>query len=119
MTAKNKVRGNTLEREVVNAFSVDGVEARRAWGSDGRALGHHEHVDVMVTKRIVVYDMTTHPITYGVEKNKELLIQCKRKKKLPDWLGFSEHVNAVVIREDRGKKYIIMELDKFIEDFFS
>ena len=48
MTHRNKVRGNNLEREVVNAAKEVGLSAKRAYASDGRSLGKSEVVDVMV-----------------------------------------------------------------------
>lgn len=95
MPSKNKTRGNNLEREVVKAFQRAGLEAQRAWGSDGRAMGQHQEVDVLV--------------------HNDLKLQCKRKKALPKYLGFTEHVDGVVFKEDRGKKYIMLELESFID----
>ena len=48
MTHKNKVRGNNLEREIVNAAKDIGLSAKRAYASDGRSLGKSEVVDVVV-----------------------------------------------------------------------
>jgi Holliday junction resolvase len=92
MTAKNKRRGNVFEQEVVKAAKEKGFDAARAWGSDGRALGEHPEVDVMI----------------GTWK-----VQCKRRKKLPAWLVPSEHVDVQMVREDRGRPYVIMPLDLF------
>ena len=108
MTAKNKLRGNLLERQVVAAFSSKGIAAKRAWGSNGEAIGHHAEVDVLVS-----YNLSTKPASI----NTEIKVQCKKKKKLPDWMGFSEHVDAVVVSENHGKRYIMIELDDFIERF--
>ena len=44
MTHRNKVRGNNLEREVVNAAKDAGLSAKRAYASDGRSLGKSEVV---------------------------------------------------------------------------
>ncbi len=93
MTAKNKRRGNVLEYEVVAAAKAAGYDAVRAWGSDGRALGQHAEVDVMI----------------GTWK-----VQCKRRKRLPQWLKPSEHVDVQVVREDRGKPYAVVSLDLFL-----
>ena len=48
MTHPNKVRGNNLEREIVNKAKAKGLSAKRAYASDGRSLGKSEVVDVMV-----------------------------------------------------------------------
>jgi len=94
VTAKNKRRGNVLEHEVVAAAKEAGLDAVRAWGSDGRALGEHPEVDVMI----------------GTWK-----VQCKRRKRLPQWLIPSEHVDIQVVRQDRGKPYVVMPLEVFLE----
>ena len=48
MTHRNKVKGNTYERELVNQAKDIGLEAKRAWASDGRSLGLHEEVDLVI-----------------------------------------------------------------------
>lgn len=99
MTAKNKARGNSLENQVVRDFSkVPNVRARRFWGSNGESGGEHATVDILVKS-------TTW----------DLRLQCKKKRKLPDWLGFSDHVDGVVFSEDRGKRYLLIELDEFLK----
>lgn len=105
MPSKNKIRGNALEREIVEAFTKKGMKAKRAWGSNGQALGEHEEVDVLIDYSKVE------------DVAKPLKIQAKRKKKLPDWMGFTKHVDAVCVREDRGKIYIMFELDEFLKRF--
>ena len=94
MTAKNKRRGNVLEYEVVAAAKEAGLDAVRAWGSDGRALGEHPEVDVMIGSWTV---------------------QCKRRKRLPQWLTPSEHVDIQVVRQDRDKPYVVISLERFLE----
>ena len=65
MTHRNKIRGNNLEREIVNIAKKEGLSAKRAYASDGRSLGKSEVVDVIV---------------------EDFTIQCKRKKKIAQWL---------------------------------
>ena len=92
MPNKNKIRGNILETEVVDAFNSHHFEAERAWGSNGRALGYHEEVDVVV-------------------RDLGLTVQCKRRKALADYL-ICEHSDIVCVRRDgRGHKrlYVIPE----------
>ena len=104
MTAKNKIKGNNFEREVVKKFTDAGFKAKRAYASDGRSLGHHAEVDLLVTK--------------GPGDDTKLdfcmLIQCKRKKTIPKYLGLTDNVDAVVFREDRGETYIMHKLDIFL-----
>ena len=97
MTHPSKVKGNTYEREVVRLFESYDVECKRAWGSNGQALGLHEEVDCLAEG--------------------DLRIQAKRRKKIAEWLKPSVFVDAVVVREDRVKSYIIIRLEEFEEDY--
>jgi Holliday junction resolvase len=97
MAHKNKIRGNNLEREIVNQSKEEGLSAKRAYASDGRSLGYSEVVDC------VVEDWT---------------IQAKRRKKVAQWLYPDYHgddVDAVVTRMDRKEALIIMPLEKWIK----
>lgn len=97
MTHRNKVRGNNLEREIVNAAKEEGLSAKRAYASDGRSLGKSEVVDVIV---------------------EDFTIQCKRKKKIAQWLYPDYHgddVDLVVTRMDRKEALVVMPYKKFIE----
>ena len=98
MAHPSKVKGNTFEREVVRLFESYKLECKRAWGSNGQALGLHEEVDCLAEG--------------------DLRIQAKRRKKIAKWLKPSVFVDAVVVREDRGKSYIILRLEEFIEDYY-
>lgn len=94
MPNKYAIKGKGYERELVKKFQLKGYAAKRAWGSDGRSLGHSESVDVLV-------EINGTPLT----------IQCKRKRAIPQWIGLDESVNAAVFREDRGEDYILLKLD--------
>jgi Holliday junction resolvase len=48
MSHPSKIKGNRVEREVVDIFKQEDIKATRAWGSNGKSLGHHEEVDVYV-----------------------------------------------------------------------
>ena len=98
MAHPSKVKGNAFEREVVRLFESYKVQCKRAWGSNGQALGLHEEVDCLAEG--------------------DLRIQAKRRKKIAKWLKPSVYVDAVVVREDRGKSYIIIRLEEFIEDYY-
>ena len=97
MAHPSKVKGNAFEREVVRLFESYKVECKRAWGSNGQSLGLHEEVDCLAEG--------------------DLRIQAKRRKKIAEWLKPSVFVDAVVVREDRGKSYIIIRLEEFVEDY--
>ena len=54
MPNKNKQKGNRFEREVVKMCEQADIPAKRSWGSDGRSLGMHEEVDVLIDSDIRV-----------------------------------------------------------------
>jgi hypothetical protein len=95
MPSKSKAKGNRFEK-LVEQMSIDaGITAKRAWGSNGAALGHHEEVDVLL--------------------NNKIKIQCKVRKKIADWMMPSEHVDIQLIKEDRGIPYVVMPYDDYLE----
>ena len=97
VTHKNKIRGNNLEREIVNTAKEVGLSAKRAYASDGRSLGKSEVVDVIV-------ENTT--------------IQAKRRKKVAQWLYPDYHgddVDVVVTRMDRKEALAILPLQRLLE----
>ena len=94
MTHPNKVKGNSFERELINKAKELGIDAKRAYGSDGRALGEVKEVDAIIG---------------GVR------VQAKRRKQLPKYLKIDEGVDLVVFREDRGETYALVRWDKILE----
>ena len=90
MANRNKEKGTRFEVEVVAEAERFGLNAKRAWGSDGRSIGQHPEVDVIAD-------------TY--------LIQCKRRKELPQYLKPSQHVDIQVFREDRGSTFALLPLE--------
>jgi len=78
---------------VVKMAEKFGLKARRAWGSDGRAMGMAKGVDVLV--------------------DEDIRIQCKKKKKLPKWLVVEEGVDYQVFQTDYKKPQIIIPLEEF------
>ena len=96
MPNKSKAKGNRFEREIVDAVELHEVKAVRAWGSNGRALGHHEEVDILI--------------------DDEIKVQAKVRKALPKWIAPSEHVDVQIIKEDRGKMYVVQELNDWLVD---
>ena len=91
MPSPSKAEGNRFEREIVNKLTSLGIQAKRAWGSNGASLGMHEEVDVLI--------------------GDSFKIQAKCRKKIASFLIPTEHVDAVVCKEDRGEMLIIMRLD--------
>ena len=101
MSNKSKAKGNRFERLIVSMTQDAGIDAKRAWGSNGAALGEHEEVDLIIGR-----------------KSGKVKIQAKCRKKLASFLLPSEHVDAVVCKQDRGETLIIMRFDDWLEDKF-
>jgi len=97
MPNKSKAKGNRFEREIVEAIELHDIKAVRAWGSNGKAFGHHEEVDILI--------------------NDEIKVQAKVRKALPKWIAPSEHVDVQIIKEDRGKMYVIQELNDWMLEY--
>ena len=95
MPSSQRQKGFGYERELVKQFKEVSMEAKRAWGSNGAAMGWGKETDIMFFNG--------------------LKFQCKRPKKLPDWLGMTDNVDAVIVREDNGKSQIMIHLDTFIK----
>ena len=96
MPSPSKAKGNRFEREIVNKLTNLGIKAKRAWGSNGVSLGMHEEVDVLV--------------------GSSFKIQAKCRKKIASFLIPTEHVDAVICKEDRGEMLIIMRLDDVLSE---
>ena len=54
MPNRNKQKGNRFERYIVSLCEQSDIPAKRSWGSDGRSLGMHEEVDVVIDSDIIV-----------------------------------------------------------------
>jgi len=96
MTNKSKLKGNKFERDIVKAVELHDIKAVRAWGSNGASIGQHPEVDLLI--------------------DDEIKVQAKVRKALPKWIKPSEHVDIQVIKEDRGKMYVVQELNDWLVD---
>ena len=94
MTNPSKIKGNTFERECVNKAKERGLTAQRAYASNGMSLGLDEEVDALIS---------------GYK------VQCKRRKKIAKWLKPPSCCDIALVREDRGKAYVIMEYEDWLE----
>lgn len=98
MTSPSKRKGNTYERELVNQAKESGMEAKRAYASDGRSLGEHEEVDLIVSGK---------------------RIQAKRRKKLlkglNDMIGLLENNDAVVFRQDGCESHVLISWWEYLD----
>lgn len=94
MPNRSKRKGTGFERELVNEAISAGIPAYRCWGSDGRSRGHDKDVDLVLRGSIK--------------------LQTKRRAKLPDWLGLSDKVDGVVLRQDHGAAVVVIEWEWFL-----
>ena len=94
MSSPSKIKGNTFEREVVNQAREFGLKSIRAYASNGKSLGEAEDVDVKI---------------------ETLKGQCKRRKRIAQWLKPPESCDIALVREDRGETYVIIEYEDFLE----
>ena len=94
MSSPSKIKGNTFEREVVNQAKEFNLKAVRAYASNGMSLGEAEDVDVKI---------------------ENLKGQCKRRKRIAQWLKPPESCDIALVREDRGETYVIIEYKEFLE----
>lgn len=90
----SKNKGNGFERELVNQAKDSGLEAQRAFASNGEALGCHETVDLVVSGK---------------------RLQAKRRAKIASWLKVNEHQDALVVREDRGETYVVLTWWEYLD----
>jgi hypothetical protein len=89
----NKHRGRGYETEVVNQALAMELDAKRAWGSDGRSLGLEANVDLTIE---------------GYKG------QAKRTSRLAHYLKPDDNVDFQVFREDRGTSFVMLRLDVFL-----
>ena len=92
MSSPSKQKGNRFENELVDLAKAWGLQAQRAWGSNGKAMGEHEEVDCKI---------------------EEYTVQAKRRKSIAKFLK-CEHTDIVAFREDRGETYALMPFDMFL-----
>ena len=60
MPNRSKEKGNRFERYIVSLCEQTDIPAKRAWGSDGRSLGVHEEVDIVIDSDITVQAKCRH-----------------------------------------------------------
>jgi len=102
MPHSSKRKGNRFEREVVDTAEAYGLEAERAFASDGRSLGEAEECDVLIRGR---EEMITDAVR----------IQAKRRKNIAQYLTPPEGADVNVIRENYGESLAVVPLSMFLE----
>ena len=96
MPSKSKTKGNTFERLIVNKAKDLGLEAKRAWGSNGQSIGWHEEVDMVIDLPCGSSDKAPHPYKF----------QVKGRKAIADYLKPCEHVYGQILKEDRHEPLV-------------
>ena len=86
---RNRQRGAELQRQAVKLAKQFGLEA---YNRD-RGGAQHEKGDIEIEGRY-----------YG----------CKRRTRIASWLKPEKNEDGVVVREDRGKPYIVLDYELFI-----
>ena len=94
MAHPSKTKGTRYERELVTQAKRAGLTAERAPGSNGRALGHTETVDLIVA---------------GIK------MQAKRRKTLPAYLTIPKGADVTVFRADHHESMVLMPWQVFLE----
>lgn len=94
MTSKSKAKGTFFERELVKEAEARGIQAVRAWGSDGRSMGEARDVDLLVGGRRV---------------------QAKRVANLAKKYAVPESCDVTVFREDRGQTWVMMRWTDWLD----
>ncbi len=96
MAHPSKQKGNRFEREIVKLCEIWDVLCKRAWGSNGEALGMHPEVDCLI--------------------DDDYKVQAKVRKRLPAYLIPSEEVDAVVFKQDRGEVLMLIRFEDWLAE---
>src|SRR6056297_1931351 len=98
MPSKSKRKGNVYESELVEQLDAEGISAKRAWGSNGLALGETEGVDLVFT-----------------HAGRKWRVQAKRRAKIADYVKPPEGADIVMTRGDREETLVVMPFSDFIK----
>jgi Holliday junction resolvase len=98
MPSKSKRKGNAYETELVKHLQRDGFRAVRAWGSNGKALGESEEVDLVLTDG----------------NGSRWRVQAKRRARIADYIKPPADTELVFVREDRGETLVVMSYQTLI-----
>lgn len=94
MTHPSKRKGNTYERELVNQAKDSGLDAKRAYASNGESLGHSAEVDLIVAGK---------------------RIQAKRRKAIAAWMVPNDKIDAVCVRQDKGDTVVLLSWWEYLD----
>lgn len=94
MSHPSKQKGNRVERLIVDLAKKHGLDAVRAWGSNGKALGFTEDVDARIANRSM---------------------QIKARKSIADYIKPAVHIDAQIIKEDRQEPLAVIRVSDYFE----
>ena len=93
MAHPSKRKGSEWDRQIVRLARERGLEAERAYASNGRSLGCTDDVDLVI---------------------ESWRIQAKRRKALPSYLKVPPGCDCTVFREDRGEPLALVPLSTLL-----
>jgi hypothetical protein len=102
MPHPSKRKANRHEREIVKIAEAKGLEAERAYASNGESLGEVEACDCLVRGR-------------DSDVMDALRIQAKRRKSIASYLEPPAGTDAVVVREDRADNLVVLDLEDYLD----
>jgi len=94
MTSTSKAKGNRFERELVNKAKEYGLDAKRAYASNGLSLGKTEDVDILLEDKCY---------------------QAKCRKTIGTLYKPNKNVFGQIFKEDRGDTYIMLRFDDYLQ----
>jgi hypothetical protein len=90
----SKRKGSNFERDIVNIAKAAGLNAKRAYASNGLSLGQHEEVDILL---------------------EDYKIQAKRRKHIGELVKPNENVDVQIIKEDRGDIFAVIRYNELLK----
>jgi hypothetical protein len=94
MSNPQKNKGNRFERKIVEICELHDIPAKRSYASDGRSLGMHSEVDVLI--------------------NNDIKVQAKCRKKIAAHMQPNENVDVQIIKQNRGPVLVVQELNDWL-----
>lgn len=94
MASPSKAKGNRFERELVNKAKEYGLEAKRAYASNGLSLGLTDDVDLLIDGKAY---------------------QAKCRKTIGELYKPNKNVFGQIFKEDRGDTYVMVRLDDYLK----
>lgn len=93
MPSPSKAKGNRFERELVNKAKEYGLDAKRAYASNGLSLGLTDDVDLLIDGKAY---------------------QAKCRKTIGELYKPNKNVFGQIFKEDRGDTYVMLRLDDYL-----